>query len=67
MTIKILEKAIKAKKPAVIGKKGEPHYVILDWETYRKWEEMRDDLEDSIRFNEALADPKNQRRTKFSF
>ena len=50
MTIASLERAIKSKRPAVIKEKGTPRFVILDWKTYRKWEEMREDIEDHIRF-----------------
>jgi len=35
--------------------------VILDWKTYSKWAETKEDLEDTVRLAEALADPKNQK------
>lgn len=66
MTTKTIAQAIKSRKPAVIRENGTPRYVILDWETYRSWEEMREDMEDSQRLQEALADPKNQKRIAFS-
>ena len=50
MTIASLERAVKNKKPAVIKNGGAPRFVILDWDTYRKWEERREDMEDHIRF-----------------
>jgi len=62
MTTRTLALAIKRKKPAVIREKGAPRYVVLDWETYRSWEERREDLEDASRLAAALADPRNQRR-----
>lgn len=61
MTLQTLAKAIKRKKPAIIREGDTPRYVVLDWETYRNWEELKEDLEDSLRLAEALADPKNQR------
>lgn len=62
MTVRTLLKAVKNKKPAVIKEKGEPRFVVLDWNTYRMWEEMREDFEDSQRLRDALSDPKNQRK-----
>jgi PHD/YefM family antitoxin component YafN of YafNO toxin-antitoxin module len=62
MTAKTLTQAIRKPKPAIIRERGAPRYVVLDWETYRQWEEMRDDTEDAARLAEARADPKNQRR-----
>ena len=46
-------KSLKDKKPAVIRQEGEPRYVILDWKTYRAWQELREDLEDHVRFDYA--------------
>jgi len=66
MTTQTLVKALKAKKPAVIRERGAPRFVVLDWDTYRAWEEVREDMEDSRRLLEALADPKNQRRTPYA-
>ena len=66
MTIATISRAIKMKKPAILKEGGVPRYVVLDWDTYRKWEEARDDIEDSTRLQEALSDPKNQKRIKFS-
>ncbi len=66
MTTKTLKKAIVRQKPAVIRENGAPRYVILDWETYRGWEEMREDMDDSRRLLEALSDPENQKRIPFS-
>lgn len=63
MTIATLEHALKSKKPAIIKEKGAPRYVVLDWKTYQAWEESEEDLEDTIRFAEALADKKNQKHT----
>lgn len=61
-----LEHALKSKKPAIIKEKGTPRYVVLDWKTYRAWEEIKEDLEDVTRLVEALADKKNQKRTSLS-
>ena len=66
MTLQTLAKAIKRKKPAIIHEGDTPRYVVLDWETYRSWEELREDLEDSLRLADALADPKNQHRAPLS-
>lgn len=62
MTTKTLLRAVKNKKPAVIKEKGKPRFVVLDWDTYRIWEEAREDFEDSQRLRDALSDPKNQRK-----
>ena len=62
MTLQALAKAIKSKKPAITREGDKPRFVVLDWSSYRRWEEMQEDLEDSLRLAEALADPKNQRR-----
>lgn len=66
MTAQGLIKAIKQKKPAVIEENGSPRYVVLDWKTYRAWEEMREDMEDSARLARALTDPKNQKRIPYT-
>ena len=66
MTTQAISKAIRSGKPAVIKERGNPRYVILDWKTYRAWEELRDEVSDSARLNEALRDPKNQKRLKYS-
>ncbi len=65
MTTKSIIRAIKQKKPAFIEENGSPRYVVLDWKTYRAWEEMREDMEDSARFTAALADSKNKKRYTF--
>jgi PHD/YefM family antitoxin component YafN of YafNO toxin-antitoxin module len=66
MTAETLARALKTKKPAVIREKGTPRFVVLDWETYKTWRETEEDLEDATRLMEALADPKNQKRTPLS-
>lgn len=66
MTIKTFARAIKKKKPAIIREKGAPRYVVLDWDTYYKWEEMREDIEDARRLMAALVDPKNQKRIPYA-
>ena len=66
MTKQAISKAIKSGKPAVIKEHGNPRYVVLDWKTYRAWEELRDEMDGSARLNEALRDPKNQRRIKYN-
>jgi hypothetical protein len=62
MTAKTLLKATKSKKPAIIKEGGIPRYVVLDWSTYRIWEELRDDFYDSQRLQEAISDSKNQKK-----
>ena len=62
MTLQALVKAIKRKKPAIIREGDTPRYVVLDWETYRNWEELKEDLEDHIRFDIALRESKSKRR-----
>lgn len=66
MTTRVLLRAVKNKKSTIIKEKGKPRFVVLDWDTYRTWEEMREDFEDSERLREALSDPKNQRKTSFA-
>jgi len=61
MTAKTIERALKRPKPSILKENGKPRFVILDWETYSKWEEMKEDLEDTARLAEALADPKNKK------
>lgn len=62
MTLQTLAKAIKRKKPAVIAERGAPRYVLLDWETYRRWEELKEDLEDHIRLDMALRESSGKKR-----
>ena len=66
MTAKAITQAIKSQKPAVIRENGSPRYVVLDWHTYRAWEEMREDMEDSARLAHALTHPKNQKRIPYA-
>lgn len=66
MTIATISKAIKSKKPVVIKEHGAPRYVVLDWKTYQKLEMVREDVEDSVRLQEALRDSRNKKRIKFS-
>ncbi|MBZ1356587.1 MAG: hypothetical protein KY054_02345 [Candidatus Nealsonbacteria bacterium] len=54
--IKVMVKIID-KNSIKIGK--EP-VVILPLKEWKKIEEMLEDLEDAVRFNEAISDPKNQ-------
>ena len=62
MTTKAITQAIKSPKPAVIKKNGSPRYVVLDWHTYRAWEEMREDMEDHIRFEIAERESQGKKR-----
>lgn len=62
MTSKIILRAIKTPKPAIISEKGVPRYVMLDWETY----EQIEDLQDRLRLMDSLTDPKNQIRIPYS-
>lgn len=55
-------KAVKEKKPAIIKERGEPRFVILEWEDYTKLKDAADDVEDTVRLLDALADPANQKR-----
>ena len=66
MTTQTLARALKRRKPAVIRENGSPRYVVLDWNTYKVWEEMKEDMEDAARLEAALADTKNQKRIPFS-
>lgn len=66
MTTQALSRAIKDKKPSIIKERGKPRYVVLGWGAYKALEEMKEDLEDVVRLNEALSDPKNKKRIKFS-
>ncbi len=61
MTTKTIERALKRSKPSILKENGKPRFVILDWKTYSKWAEIKEDLEDAARLAEALADPKNQK------
>jgi len=63
MTTKTIAKAISRRgQPAIIKEKGMPRYVILDWETYQGWEELREDLEDNVRFDRALRASQGKKR-----
>lgn len=66
MTAKTLSRAMSSKKLAIISEHGAPRYVVLDWDTYKKWDEALEDASDSQRLIEALNDPKNQKRTRIS-
>lgn len=66
MTTRMLLKTIKNKKPTIIKEKGKPRFVVLDWDTYKMWEEIREDFDDSQRLRDALSDPKNQRKINFA-
>ncbi len=66
MTIKTIERALKRSRPSIVKENGKPRFVILDWETYSKWEEMKEDLEDTARLAEALVDPKNKKSLPLS-
>ncbi|GEM_PF-2267230 len=55
-------KLIEKKNLIKIGK--EP-VVILPLEKWKKIEETLEDLEDAVRFNEAISDPKNQKLIPF--
>ena len=52
-----MEKVIEKKNLIKIGK--EP-VVILPLKKWRELEESLEDLEDTIRFNKAISDPRNQ-------
>ena len=65
MTTKAITQAIKSQKPAVIRENGSPRYVVLDWETYRSWEEMREDMEDHIRFE--IAERESQGKKPYTW
>jgi PHD/YefM family antitoxin component YafN of YafNO toxin-antitoxin module len=62
MTIQTIAGKIGHKKPVLIRERGVPRYVILDWETYQKWEEMREDLEDHIRIDIAQRESRGKKR-----
>lgn len=53
MTTKVLASATKRKKPAIIKENGAPRFVVLDWDTYRRSQEMKEDMEEHIRFEIA--------------
>ena len=53
---------IVAKNSIKIGK--EP-VVILPLKRWKEIEELLENLEDTLRFNQAISDPKNQRLTPF--
>jgi hypothetical protein len=44
---------------------GKEPVVILSLRKWKKIEELLEDLEDVVRFNEAFSDPKNQKRIPF--
>lgn len=44
---------------------GKEPVVVLPLKKWKKIEETLEDLEDAIRFNEAISDPKNQKRIPF--
>ena len=60
MTLRTLARAIKAKKPAVIKEKGAPRFVVLDWEVYRKLQDIRDEYLDELEDEREINDPKIQ-------
>lgn len=62
MTLGMLIKAIKQKKPVILKERGEPRFVVLDWRDYAMLKEAQEDVEDTAKLLEALADAKNQRR-----
>lgn len=62
MTNKTLTRAIREKKPAVIKERRVPRYVVLDWDTYRAWEEKREDMEDHIRFEISERESRGKKR-----
>ncbi len=62
MTTKTIERAIKKKKPAIIRENGAPRFVVLDWRTYSEWEEMREDIEDHVRFEIAERESRGKKR-----
>ena len=53
MTTQKIAQAIKTKKPAIIREKGIPRYVVLDWAAYEELQELKEDLEDHLRFEAA--------------
>ncbi|MFH1462673.1 MAG: hypothetical protein ABIG08_03210 [bacterium] len=44
---------------------GKEPVVILPLEKWKKIEEILEDWEDAVRFNEAISDPKNQKSIPF--
>ncbi len=62
MIIKTVARAISKIKPVIIKKNGTPRFVILDWDTYRSWEERREDMEDHIRFEVAERESRGKKR-----
>lgn len=62
MTTKTIARALKQKKPAVIKENGSPRFVVLDWDIYRAWEAMREDMEDHIRFDIAERESRGKKR-----
>ena len=60
--MRALTGALKNKKPAIVREKGEPRYVVLDWNTYRAWEEIKEDIEDHIRFEIAERESRGKKR-----
>ena len=66
MTTRAFALAIKRKKPTVIREKGVPRYVVLDWETYRGWEEILEDIEDHVRFEFAEQESLGRKRSSLA-
>ncbi len=62
MTTKTIARAISKRKPAIIKENGAPRFVVLDWDTYRNWKEMREDMEDHIRFEIAERESRGEKR-----
>lgn len=62
MTTQVLARALKKKKPAIIKENGTPRFVVLDWSIYRAWEEMREDIEDHIRFDISERESRGKKR-----
>lgn len=44
---------------------GKEPVVILPLKKWKKFEEILEDLEDAVRFYEAVSDPKNQKNIPF--
>jgi len=41
--------------------KGAPRYVVLDWATYKEWQEVKEDFEDHIRCQIAIQASKGKK------
>lgn len=61
-TVRAIARVIRRKRPTVISERGEPRYVVLDWNTYRAWEVIREDTEDHIRFEIAERESRGRKR-----